>query len=185
MYRPITKSGDPRLWIYGITNHSSGDDIHVLFWHLQELFSINISKIDIEECFNSKDANPIRETITEIYSSSQNIASELLKKFKSVSGEWFKSEISEDTGIGRSIESFLDIPMNSNKTPDYKGIEIKSYRDKRKSNRNVLFTQVPDWNISNMKSGREIVDKYGYINSAGYKTYQSTVRSSPNKQNLF
>lgn len=38
--------------------------------------------------------------------------------------------------------------MNSDKTPDYKGIELKSHRDKRSSKKNVLFTQTPDWGIS-------------------------------------
>ena len=48
--------------------------------------------------------------------------------------------------------------MNSDKTPDYKGIELKSHRDKRSSKKNVLFTQTPDWGISKLKSGREIVE---------------------------
>lgn len=76
--------------------------------------------------------------------------------------------------------------MNSDKTPDYKGIELKSHRDKRSSKKNVLFTQTPDWEISKLKSGREIVEKYGYINEDGFKTYQNTVQCTPpNSQMLF
>jgi hypothetical protein len=49
-----------------------------------------------------------------------------------------------------------------------------------------LFTQTPDWNISALKSGREIVSKYGYLTSDGKKTYQNTVQCTPpNSQCLF
>ena len=91
-----------------------------------------------------------------------------------------------DTGIGRTIESFLGISMNSDKTPDYKGIELKSHRDKRRSRKNVLFTQTPNWDISELKSGKQIVEKYGYYTEDGKKTYQNTVQCTPpNSQFLF
>ena len=76
--------------------------------------------------------------------------------------------------------------MNSDKTNDYKGIELKSSREKRRSKKNVLFTQTPDWGISILKSGREIVEKYGYPADNGRKTYQNTVQCvPPNSQGLF
>ena len=43
-----------------------------------------------------------------------------------------------DTAIGRTLETLLGIDINSSKKPDYKGIELKSYRDK-KGNRKNLF----------------------------------------------
>lgn len=114
------------------------------------------------------------------------VSEELLGRFRSVKDQWFESEVAADTGIGRTIESFLGISMNSDKTPDYKGIELKSHRDKRSSRKNVLFTQTPDWNISNLKSGRQIVEKYGYYTEDGKKTYQNTVQCTPpNSQFLF
>ena len=30
-YRPITKKGDPRMWIYKLGAYTEGNDIHVLF----------------------------------------------------------------------------------------------------------------------------------------------------------
>lgn len=76
--------------------------------------------------------------------------------------------------------------MNSDKTPDYKGIELKSHREKRSSKKNVLFTQTPDWDLSVMKSGRDIVAKYGYFTEDGKKTYQNTVQCTlPNSQMLY
>lgn len=185
-YRPNTKKGDPRMWIYNLGKFSNGEDIHVLFAFEQTLYSINITQIDIERCYNSPIITPLKEILTEIYKAETSIAEELLTKFRSVHGQWFESEVLADTGIGRTIESFLGINMNSEKTPDYKGIELKSHRDKRSTNKNVLFTQTPDWDISALKSGREIVANYGYPSDNGNKTYQNTVQCAPpNSQNLF
>lgn len=185
-YRPNTKNGDPRMWIYGFSSYTEGNDIHVLFWFDNILYSINITRINIEKCYNSVIITPIQEVLKSIYKEGNSISEELLGKFHSVKDQWFESEITADTGIGRTIESFLGIKMNSDKTPDYKGIELKSHRDKRSSKKNVLFTQTPDWDISVLKSGREIVEKYGYLNKDGFKTYQNTVQCTlPNSHNLF
>ncbi len=185
-YRPNTKKGDPRMWIYGLGLYTKGNDIHVLFWHEEILYSINITHIDIEKCYDSPVITPLQDVLKAIDSEGNIVADELLGRFRSVKGQWFESEVTADTGIGRTIESFLGISMNSDKTPDYKGIELKSHRDKRSSKKNVLFTQTPEWEISKLKSGREIVEKYGYTNEEGFKTYQNTVQCTPpNSQMLF
>ncbi len=185
-YRPNTKKGDPRMWIYGLGQYTKGNDIHVLFWHEEILYSINITHIDIEKCYDSPVITPLQDVLKAIDSEGNIVADELLGRFRSVKGQWFESEVTADTGIGRTIESFLGISMNSDKTPDYKGIELKSHRDKRSSKKNVLFTQTPEWEISKLKSGREIVEKYGYTNEEGFKTYQNTVQCTPpNSQMLF
>jgi len=184
-YRPNTKKGDPRMWIYKLTSYTNGNDIHVLFYFNDTLYSINITQVDIEKCYNSVLITPLKEVLMAINQISNSVSEELLGKFRSVSGQWFESEVKADTGIGRTIESFLGISMNSDKEPDYKGIELKSYREKRSSKKNVLFTQTPDWDRSALKSGREIVAKYGYLKD-GKLTYQNTVQCAPpNSQSLF
>lgn len=186
LYRPNTKKGDPRMWIYGLSRYTEGNDIHVLFRYQEILYSVNITKIDICKCYTSAIITPLQEIIHSINQDGNAIASELLGKFRSVSGQWFESEVLADTGIGRTIESFLGITMNSDKAPDYKGIELKSHREKRSSKKNVLFTQAPDWDISALKSGRAIVNKYGYFAKDGKKTYQSTVQCGiPSNYSLF
>ncbi|MBE6332389.1 MAG: MvaI/BcnI restriction endonuclease family protein [Bacteroidales bacterium] len=185
-YRPTTKKGDPRMWIYKLGSYTEGNDIHVLFYFERKLYSINITHIDIAACYNSPIITPIKEVLTEINYRGNSISEELLGKFRSMSGQWFESEVLADTGIGRTIETFLGISMNSDKTPDYKGIELKSHREKRSSKKNVLFTQTPDWDISTLKSGREIVAKYGYLTDDGKMTYQNTAQCDPpNSQGLF
>lgn len=185
-YRPNTKNGDPRMWIYGLGSYTDGSEIHVLFKFEEALCSVNITKVDIERCYNSPIITPLQEIIKAIYIEGNVVSEELLGRFRSVKDQWFESEVAADTGVGRTIESFLGISMNSDKTPDYKGIELKSHRDKRSSKKNVLFTQTPDWDISNLKSGRQIVEKYGYYTDDGKKTYQNTVQCTPpNSQSLF
>lgn len=185
-YRPNTKKGDPRMWIYGLGSYTDGSEIHILFKFENALCSVNITKVDIEKCYNSPIITPLQEVINAIYIEGNVVSEELLGRFRSVKDQWFESEVVADTGIGRTIESFLGISMNSDKTPDYKGIELKSHRDKRSSKKNVLFTQTPDWDISALKSGRQIVEKYGYYTEDGKKTYQNTVQCTPpNSQFLF
>ncbi len=88
--------------------------------------------------------------------------------------------LAADTAIGRTLETLLGIDINSSKKPDYKGIELKSYRDKR-GNRKNLFAQVPDWNLSKFKNSAEILDAFGYDRGEDFKLYctvSSLVRNS-------
>lgn len=186
LYRPITKKGDPRLWIYQLGEHTHPDDIHAICVYKMEFRVINITRVNIEKSYTASELSPLKEFIAELYHTSSTTSEELLAFFKCHKGEWFEAEITADTGIGRTIETMLGIAQNSNKTPDYKGIELKSYREKRSSTKNVLFTQTPDWSLSTLKSGREIVAKYGYLDKIkGKKTYQNTVQCNlPNSQGL-
>lgn len=185
-YRPKTKKGDPRMWISKLGTFATNSDIFIFIWHNQVLNVVNLTQTDIEKCYTSPIITPLQELIKDIYLKENAVSEELLGRFHSVRGKWFEAEITADTGIGRSIETFLGIQMNNNKTPDYKGIELKSHREKRRSHKNVLFTQTPDWDISALKSSKEIVSKYGYLTKDGKKTYQNTVQCAPpNSQNLF
>lgn len=186
LYRPNTKKGDPRLWVYNLGNYTSANEIHAICVYNRVFYVINVSCVDIENSFNAHGLSPLRDFIFEFHQSQTKASKELLQFFQKHRGEWFEAEVTADTGIGRTIETMLGIPQNSNKTPDYKGIELKSYRKKRHSTRNALFTQVPCWELSNLKSSRDIVAKYGYRDAAtGKQTYQNTVQcGQPNSQGL-
>jgi hypothetical protein len=88
-----------------------------------------------------------------------------------------------DTAIGRTLETLLGIDINSSKKPDYKGIELKSYRDKR-GNRKNLFAQVPDWNLSKFKSSAEILNAFGYSRREDFKLYCTVSTLVRNSQGL-
>ena len=165
LYRPVTKKGDPRLWIYKLQGYTQPDDIHIIIAHGGELYVINSTRENIKQAVESPLVNPIKDCLLSFSNEAQEVSQELLAHFRRASGQWFESEVMADTGIGRTIETLLGIKMNSDKFADYKGIELKSARERKSGNRNNLFTQTPNWDLSRCKSGREIVDKYGYFKS--------------------
>lgn len=186
LYRPCTKEGDPRMWVYGLAAYSGADDIHAILAYQDSLYVVNITQVDIHAVCTSSLMTPLQEFVNELDQSSRLVSDELLQFFRQNAGRWFESEVNADTGIGRTIETLLGIPQNSNKTPDYKGIELKSHRNKRSSTRNTLFSQSPNWELSALKSGKEIVSHYGYLTDEGKLTYQNTIQCvTPNSQGLF
>lgn len=187
IYRPLTKKGDPRLWINKVTGVQflRADDIFILIWHNECLYAVNLTSTDITKSYASPITTPLKDLISEISKSKGAVAMELLGLIKEKMSDWLPAEIMADTGIGRTVETVLGIPMNAFKGPDYKGIELKSHREKAKT-RNALFTQVPQWDISRLKSSREIVDKYGYPRGGLHsKTLRVTLSAkAPNRQGL-
>lgn len=78
-----------------------------MFWHEDILYSINITQIDVEKCYNTAILNPMQEILKAIYQEGNCVSEELLGRFRAVRDQWFESEVTADTGIGRTIESFL------------------------------------------------------------------------------
>jgi MvaI/BcnI restriction endonuclease family len=119
--------------------------------------------------------------INEVREISNEVADELLLLLNKIAAQGLvPAMLNADTAIGRTLERLLGIDINSSKKPDYKGIELKSYRDKR-GNRKNLFAQVPDWNLSKFKSSAEILNNFGYNrgeDSKLYCTVSSLVRNS-------
>ena len=185
LYRPETKDGDPRLWIYRLKETTEADDIHAIIAPTPtSLFVINLTKVDIVKCCESSLVNPIQDLISVFYHSSNLISNELLAILRSYENQWIDTDLRADTAIGRQVEALLGIDMNASKLPDYRGIELKSFRSQRPSIKKNLFCKVPDWELSHLKSGAEIVDKYGYM-SGGIKSYRNTLYcKAPNSQNL-
>jgi hypothetical protein len=122
--------------------------------------------------------------IIETYQNENQVANELLAKLKEIANRGpIKSLVQADTGVGRTLESALGIQMNSNKLPDYKGIELKSFR-KSVTNRKNLFAQVPNWEISKFKSSEEILDNFGYLRGEVFKLYCTVNSLRRNSQGL-
>lgn len=186
LYRPKTKKGDPRIWFSKLHRFTNPDDIFVLFHIDEELYIINVTQTNVVDCFNSISNNPVKEVLSSLHTKKMEVAQELLEHFIELydNGHWYLSEVQDDTGIGRAVETLLGINMNSSKDPDYKGIELKSKRLQRSSVKNGLFSQIPDWDNSHYHNGNDIVQKYGYMRG-GAKTLQVTVQANrPNAQSL-
>ena len=75
-----------------------------------------------------------------------------------------------DTGVGYTLETLLGIPANSSTAPDFKGIEIKAFRQRKQKKRATVFTKVPDWNLSRIKSATELLFERGKYNEERGKT---------------
>lgn len=175
LYRPETKKGDPRIWIYGLKNCAESGDEIALIIDKGTLYVFNVSKIDLSQ----------NQILNQIINDYEEIAQELLERLQILSRNGaLKSIKSGDTGIGMTIEDALGISANSSPFPDYKGIELKSARLNKASNRTTLFAQVPDWSISTLKSSKEIVDKYGYQRENDLKLYCTLSANRYNPQGL-
>lgn len=185
LYRPETKDGDPRMWVYKLKDYVKADDIFSVIVYNDNLYVINLSQVDIEKAYNSALETPIKDLINSLCSMATATSNELLGMIKDRMSDWLPAEIMADTGIGRTVESVLGIPMNDSKMADYKGIELKSKRI-GSDTKTALFTNSPDWNLSKCKNGREIADKYGYLKEGLTRnTLQVTVSSlKPNAQGL-
>lgn len=185
MYRPVTKEGDPRLWIYRLKETTEADDIHaIIAQNPDELYVINLTKVDIPRFCETDIENPIRDLVKGLSDYADIVSDELLYRLLEFKGVWIDTNLRADTAIGRQVEALLGIDMNASREPDYKGIELKSFRSQRPNIKKNLFCKVPDWDISYLKSGAEIVEKYGYL-SGGVKSYRNTLYcKAPNSQNL-
>jgi hypothetical protein len=182
LYRPETKSGDPRLWVYGLTEYADAYNLLAFFLNDEKLYLVNAS--------NSSLLAKAEEILRVIGENLDNVALSLLAKLNKISARGFVETLREgDTGVGMTLETLLGIEANANRAPDFHGVEIKAKRVSGRSNkvstRATLFSQVPDWNISNCRNGISILRKYGYIDERTNRLQLYCTNSHrPNPQGL-
>jgi hypothetical protein len=158
LYRPVTKDGDPRIWFGRLKQYCVARNLLGIVTNGEALYVFNLSNADvIDSVCNGGTAAKILDKIS---TNANAIAMELLSKLKSIHRQGFvETVVRGDTGIGMTLENLLQIPPNSAKTPDYKGIEIKSSRHKDSNkNRVNLFTQVPNWQKSRIKTAQKLLE---------------------------
>lgn len=184
LYRPQTKKGDPRIWFSGLPRTARANDIIAFLYYDSSFHVFNLTKLDVNALITAKENNPLKELILEIYGDASQISNELLALLKGVAARGpIASMVDADTSVGRTLETALGIAINSSKQPDYKGIELKSYRGNR-GNRKNLFAQVADWPLSKFKSSAEILDAFGYQRGEDFKLYCTVSALSRNSQGL-
>lgn len=184
LYRPQTKMGDPRIWFSGLTKIANPNDIIAIIYYSKAFHIFNLTQLNVEALLNSQILNPLKELITEISRQATEIAFELLTMLRRLASSGpIPSMVAADTSVGRTLETALGININSSKQPDYKGIELKSFRSSR-TNRKNLFAQVPDWSLSKYKSSAEILDAFGYKRGDDFKLYCTVSAITRNSQGL-
>lgn len=183
LYRPNTKMGDPRIWISGLPNHANCNDIILLIPTGNALVAINITNNDLSQLYQQ---NSFFKDLIDHLTVSNSAADELLSKLKAIAKQCPIRAERADTMIGRLLETLLGIEINSSKNPDYKGIEIKSFRDYKKGreNRVNLFASVADWDLSPFKSSAQILDTFGYMRGPDKKLYCTVSTQNINSQGL-
>lgn len=184
LYRPVTKKGDPRIWFRGLKDYVTPGDIIAIVGHENKLFVFNLTTLPVVQLIQSSILNPLRELAESIFDREDATAQELLILLREVASRGpIEAALMADTAVGRTLETALGIDINSSKQPDYKGIELKSYRNK-KGNRKTLFAQVADWKLSKFKNSAEILDAFGYDRGNDFKLYCTVAANTWNSQGL-
>jgi len=182
LYRPQSKSGDPRIGIYGLKKLAKANNLIALIVIKQELFIIN--------CSDSASLNYALEVgLPKITVVSSDVSNELLHKLMVVANKGFiRTLTGADNGVGLTLENQLGIPPNSSQKPDFRGIELKATRVNEKlskKNRNNLFACVPNWSLSPSAPKEAFIKKRGYIDKKGRLALQHTISAKPNSLGLY
>ncbi len=180
LYRPLTKDGDPRYWIYGLKQAGGDGDAFAIFIINGVLHALNLTRVRI----NTGDlSSPVMRLLQPLLRAANSVSDELLARLREIAaGGPLRAVCRGDTAIGRSLETALGIPINSSPQPDYQGIELKSARNSL--TRSTLFACVPDWDLSTFKSSLEILNQFGYQRGDDFKLYCTVSTQRANSQGL-
>lgn len=165
LYRPETKSGDPRIWFGRLGQYADPSDLLAICKVGRKLLVVNCSKNDLRRLLTDHTSVFWRVMSSEMSANADLSpeAAELLSMLKQISARGYVPSMrSGDTGVGFTLETLLGIECNSSKSPDYKGIEIKAGRAaSHSSGRTTILSQVPDWSISRLKGSGDILRERG------------------------
>jgi hypothetical protein len=185
LYRPFSKEGDPRLWIYGLGAYARPWNLLAFVVAFGDLYVVNASRPDIYESRNQT-GSPLANLLRDAAPTLDWIERELIEKLKAIGRLGYVDSLRHGpTGVGMTLETLLGIKANPLREPDYHGIEIKASRvgaAKGKARQRVnLFSQVPDWKKSKYKSGVELLHAFGYDDaSTGRRQFYCQLDTRPN-----
>lgn len=190
LYRPLSKEGDPRIWIYNLRSYAAANDLLAVIVLDSRMYILNASRPEILATLNDH-LTPLGAIAERISGSVSETAHELLERLKAICQRGFLPTVTPgDTGVGATLEELLGIAKNCRRSPDYRNIELKASRHGRTStrskNRVNLFSQVPDWKIGPVSSARMVLQTHGYPDPATgrMQLYCTVSASKPNSQEL-
>ncbi|MCM2525960.1 MvaI/BcnI family restriction endonuclease [Stenotrophomonas maltophilia] len=188
LYRPETKSGDPRAWITRLGDYAEAGDLVAILHDHGQLYVVNTSRKGLLES-GGDPSTPLGRLLASIGAPS-DVAEELLHKLREIHNEGpLLTVTSGPTGVGMTLERRLGIAPNSRKEPDFKGIELKASRSKKggrkSSNRITLFSRVPVWKESPVKTGLALLEAHGYNDEDGRLQIYCTLSAKPNSQGFY
>ncbi|OVE70003.1 hypothetical protein CCS79_03050 [Clostridium diolis] len=182
-YRPQTKKGDPRFWIYNFRQVIRDSEMIYL-----TIFNNKICIVPLVE-------SQFNEEIIKDFFMSEEDNSDLNECLALLKDIMYKDIISVSPSksyakdVGDTLEKCLKMKPNSDKHADFNNkIELKGKR-KGKNSKDTLFSMVPDWDLSNIKSSPEMILTYGYESTkekySGFIDLFVTVSNKVNNQGLY
>lgn len=185
LYRPATKNGDPRIWFDGLKEYVHGNEALCIVALDKALFVMKAADAELWASAGTV-GSPLFDLIRRAGGSEAVIAAELLHLIREKASMPLKTVTAGDTGVGMTLENALGLAPNSSRAPDYKGIELKASRgNKRVVTRTTLFAQVPNWDLSALKSSGEIAKAYGYWRNGMQRLNCELAADKINSQGLF
>jgi hypothetical protein len=188
LYRPLTKTGDPRVWFYGLKAYAQPDDVLALIPAAGRLYIVNASDSRLLRSL-SDTSTPLGSIAAAESGALSPVAADLFSKLKAISAMGYVQTIRPgDTGVGATLEHLLGIAANSRRAPDYFGIEIKASRHNgtrsTARNRVNLFSQVPLWDHPGGQTALVALSSFGYPNGDRQQLYCTVDALKPNSQGL-
>jgi hypothetical protein len=185
LYRPETKDGDPRFWLYKLKKVARpGDSVALGVATDRRVVAVNLSSAATEAAWDA-----VEEAFAPLGPGSDTIQNlpldRLMAKLEEIASSGpLPAVCAGDTAVGRTMETALGIEMNSSPLPDWEEkIELKFGRN-RPSQRKNLFSLRSDKKLSVLSSAREILENFGYWRDGVLRLYV-TVNAKPNAQGLF
>ncbi len=182
LYRPVTKTGDPRIWISGLAEYAAAGNVLALIADGDQLIIVNASDVSLLNAGRGS-GTPLNDALRRLAAGENPAAIELLGKLRDISSAGYVcTRRPGPTGVGFTLETLLGIKANSMKTPDFKGIEIKAGRateSGRPMVRTTLFSMAPDWSRSPYNALR-LLQTYGRDNEEGRRQIYCTLDNVPN-----
>lgn len=194
LYRPETKEGDPRLWVQGLKECVDPHNLLAIVPIDKSLLVINMSS-SATRMELSQPQSMLRSMIAPVVHDQQKFGADVISALRAIAGKgWIDAFRHGSTSIGMTVERELGITPNSSQAPDFCGFEVKSkvvdgqdINDVTIGTRHTLFAKVPDWDISDLKSSKEIVVRYGYPGtkaSERLRLYCTVSSRAPNSNGL-
>jgi hypothetical protein len=187
MYRPTTKSGDPRIWLgHPVRQYAGAFNLLAITLVAGTMYVLNMSDPAVRASLEDG-ASPFRLEVARADKSGA-VANELLGLLREISAKGFVPTMRPgDTGVGYTLETMLGISANSKQAPDYKGIELKAKRNRVGTSavRSTLFSKVPNWKLSPVGSAIGLLKARGYEDGNGrISLYHTLSAAGPNSLGL-
>jgi hypothetical protein len=159
-YRPNTKKGDPRFWIERLKSATSPGDALVVAFSGVDLVFIHL--VGTEETL-ARQLEGILPSRFEERGEIETTVRGLAQRLAPLAAQWIRTGRPGPTGVGYTLESFLDVSANSSRLPDFPSVELKAYR--RGSSVGMgklvsLFAKTPNWR--GVAKGLGLLRGYGY-----------------------